>query len=299
MENTKKKDIIIICLGVLLVVAVAAIIVLFNIKKDIINSMNGTVIAVGSDYILVKTDKEDYIIKNIDNIGSYASGDEIKVDYYESKIDTESDPKTIVASSDKLVTKAKQPEESITEPAPKPIIETKPSGGNSNKVESNTGSNADADTEVLTYVDNLEKSFDSGSITDSLKSGFVTVVDFIFYDGKIANHTFSELTDSAKLKVLSAVLYFDGKIDTYFPGYKESISSGAKNIYSTLKTNVVESYLNVTVRICENNASECETAKNGFGELKKNFGLTWSLIKDIAGDGVSKLKSWYEVWSGK
>ena len=32
---------------------------------------------------------------------------------------------------------------------------------------------------------------------------------------------------------------------------------------------------------------------------KKNFGLTWSVIKEVTGDSKESIKNWYEIWSGK
>ena len=94
-------------------------------------------------------------------------------------------------------------------------------------------------------------------------------------------------------------MYFDSKIDKYFPGYKESISSTASKAYTSVKSNIVKAYLNLTTKICSENEELCESAKNDFNVMKKSFGLTWSLIKDIAGDASDSIKSWYEIYSGK
>ena len=171
---------------------------------------------------------------------------------------------------------------------------------NSNKTETNknTVTAKSADEAVLTYVREIEEDTNNG-ITDSLKSGFITVVDFLFYDGTIAGHTFNELTTSAKLEVLKAALWIDDKVDSVFPGYKETISNGANKVYTSVKNLIVEAYLNITTSICENNSELCENAKEDFQSLKKSFGFTWDLIKDLASSGLDKLKDWYEIWSGK
>lgn len=173
-----------------------------------------------------------------------------------------------------------------------------------NSSSSNTSSNdststTSADRAVLGYFEDLESDFNATSIKDSVKSGFITVVDFLFYDGTIKGYSFSQLTSSAKLKVLKMGLYFDSKIEKYFPGYKESISNTTSKVYTNIKEKIVRAYLTLTTSICASNSELCSSAKEGFGELKTNFGLTWSLIKDIAGDGITNLKSWYEIWSGK
>ena len=155
-----------------------------------------------------------------------------------------------------------------------------------------------ADEAVLEYVNEIEEDADRG-ITDSLKDGFITVVDFLFYDGEISGHTFDELSTSAKLEVLKAALWIDEKVDSAFPGYKETISSGASKAYNSVKNLVVSTYLDITSSICENHSDLCESAKQDFQSLKESFGLTWDFLKSLASSGLDKLKNWYEVWSGK
>ena len=179
----------------------------------------------------------------------------------------------------------------------------KPNNTNTNKTPTNNNSNNNvstksADEAVLEYVNKVESDADKG-ITDTLKSGFITVVDFLFYNGEIAGHTFNELSTSAKLEVLKAALWIDDKIDNVFPGYKETISNGANKVYTSVKNLIVSTYLDITTSICENHSDLCESAKNDFQSLKKSFGFTWDLIKDLASFGLDKLKNWYEIWSGK
>ena len=179
----------------------------------------------------------------------------------------------------------------------------KPNNTNTNKTPTTNNSNNNittksADEVVLAYVNKVESDADKG-ITDTLKSGFITVVDFLFYNGEIAGHTFNELSTSAKLEVLKAALWIDDKIDNVFPGYKETISNGANKVYTSAKNLIVSTYLDITTSICENHSDLCESAKNDFQSLKKSFGFTWDLIKDLASSVLDKLKNWYEIWSGK
>lgn len=291
--NNKTKNLIIIILSFLLLVSLGTTIYLFINKNSSLQEITGTVIVADEDYIIVESEKEDYLIKNIKQ--KYSLGDEVRITYKEKDIDKKNSPITIENPIEKKLSK-KEEETS-------PTTETKPSSTTTTTKKPNSTTTkaplSDADTEVLSYVENLKKDFDATSIKDSIKSGFITVVDFIFYDGSIKGHTFKELSDTAKLKVLQMAIYFDKKIETYFPGYKEEISASTNRIYTKVKEEVVESYLNVASKICETNKEACETAKKGFAEIKKTASLTWSLIKDIAGDGVDKLKNWYEIFSGK
>ena len=179
------------------------------------------------------------------------------------------------------------------------------SSNTSKNTTSNNGANnsssqvtKSADEEVLSYVNTIQTSANNG-ITDTLKSGFITIVDFLFYDGTIAGHTFSELTTSAKLEVLKAALWVDDKIDSVFPGYKETISNGANKVYTSVKGMIVSTYLDITTSICSSHSDLCESAKRDFQSLKQSFGFTWDMIKDLASSGLDKLKNWYEIWSGK
>lgn len=344
MKN-KTKNILIIVLAITLIIAITIIVFLFNNKEKIQNlELQGKVIIVGEDYIIIESNNIDYLINN--SKGQYKEGDIIKVNYNNNDLNDTSNPKGLKITDEELVETVPQEPENITNntnndngttnqtnnissnnsnnnkdttPSTPNNTSTVPNQSNtsssnnsnssttnqSNNINNNNSSTSsnnntkNADTEVLNYFNTLNDDFSSNSIKDSLKNGFITVVDFLFYNGQIKGHTFNELSSSTKLKVLSMAMYFDSKIDNYFPGYKESISNSTSKIYTNIKEKVVTTYLNITTSICNNNPDTCESAKEGFNELKTNFGLTWNLIKDIAGDGLANLKNWYEIWSGK
>ena len=296
--SSKTKNILIVILSTITVLLIGIVIYLVMLSKDRTSDIIGKVIVVGSDYVIIENSDDDYLVQNIDQ--NYDVGDEIKVTYKEREFNDETSPKTII-SKDSILIKKDSSQESIdttansNEPSTTQKTTTKkPITTTTKKIDP-----TDADDEVVEYIEELKKDFDATTIKDSAKKGFITVIDFIFYNGSIKGHTFKELSASAKLKVLSTALYFDGKIENYFPGYKESISSTTNKIYTNIKNEIVETYLNVAAKVCEKNGEACETAKKEFATIKKNLGLTWSLIKDIAGDGLDKLKSWYEIFSGK
>ncbi len=150
--------------------------------------------------------------------------------------------------------------------------------------------------EFVAYMQSQNDSITSKTLGDKAKEIFITTVDFIFYGGKIKGYTFSELTDKAKLQVLKIGLSIDNKIEQYFPGYKESLSS----TYSKVKAKLVELYLDLTVKLCDTiGSSACNQAKIDFQNMKDSFSITWEFIKDIGISAISKLASWYEIYSGK
>ncbi len=144
--------------------------------------------------------------------------------------------------------------------------------------------------EIDEYFDRLSTSEDKNTI----KKGFIKVVDFLFYDEPINGKRFRDLSESAKLKIIKAALYLDNKIDKYFPDYKESISTTSKNIYTKVKSKAVELYYNISNKLCTNHEDLCETAKEDFQKIKNALKLSWDLIKDIGGDGLESMKKWYE-----
>lgn len=328
--QSKVKNILIIVLSILFI---GSLVVIYKLTtKDVIKEITGEVIVTGTDYIIVEYQDSDYLVNNIK--GTYNVGDEVKLTYNEKDLKDEESPKVLKILDEDLV-KASTKEDNNTNENNNINSNNGLSGTtNTNNTSSGTSSNnntsssnntssnntqnngtnnnaqnnisnnnssnnsvsSSADEAVLTYFNNLDSDFKASSVKDSLKSGFVTVVDFLFYNAPIKGHTFSELSNSAKLKVLSLALYFDSKIETYFPGYKESISNTANKIYTDVKARIVSAYLSITTSICVNNEELCNDAKDNFATLKTNFGLTWSLIKDIAGDGLTNLKNWYEIW---
>ena len=143
-------------------------------------------------------------------------------------------------------------------------------------------------------IDEYFERLSTSSNENVLKTGFIKVVDFLFYNEPIRGKTFGDLTESAKLKIIKAALYLDDKIDNLFPGYKEKISTVAKNIYTKVKIKAVELYYSVTTKICNNNEKMCTTAREEFQKMKSVLKISWEYLKDLGADGLEELKKWYE-----
>ena len=133
---------------------------------------------------------------------------------------------------------------------------------------------------------------DNESMSNKLKDSFTSIVDFIFYDKEIKGYKFKELTNSAKLKVVSTALTIDNKIDSYFPNYKDKI----KDKYTSIKGKLALKYLEVTTNFCNKDPDTCNQAKIDFNNMKESFGLTFDLLKELAKNGTSKVKDLYESW---
>ena len=282
------KKTIIILSGIIFILLVTIILLLSNRIKTI----EGNILVVGSDYLLISTDDNtDYII-NTKNT-NYNVGDKIKIEtnhINKNKIPYEAKAKniSIITKNNKEeqkeeTNKEEQKNENITN-NDKPI-----SGNNNQEIKY-------SDKDIINYFEDLKNKLtnytNEHDISKEIKEKFVTGIDFLFYDKAIGGKTFKELTNDTKIKVLEIAMYIDSKIDTVFPGYKDSISQSYQNI----KSKIITLYLDTTTEICNNNQDLCNTAKEGFKNLKENFGITWDLIKDLAGTGLTKLKDWYEIW---
>ena len=149
---------------------------------------------------------------------------------------------------------------------------------------------------LLTYFNTQSDLFNSGnsdeSFTSKLKTSFTSIIDFIFYDKEIKGYKFKDLTNSAKLKVISIALTIDNKIDTYFPNYKEKI----KDKYVEIKASLAAKYLEVTASFCSKDPETCSQAEEDFENMKNAFGLTGKKVSEVIKNAGSKIKELYENW---
>ena len=172
-----------------------------------------------------------------------------------------------------------------------------------NRIDS-SNENIDSDQEILTYFEN-EITTDNSILNDEnntenenkLKTSFVKLTDFIFYDGTINNITFNELKDDTKVAILSDWEILDEKIETKYPNYKDRIESVENKTYNNLKSkkdyllNILkEAYIN---KYGEDKYNELMNKKK---ELKEKV----SDIKEKAENEIEKKKesisSWYKEW---
>lgn len=168
----------------------------------------------------------------------------------------------------------------------------------------NNGTNVGkiSEEEIVNYFEDNYNEINSNTwdnVKNNAKEYFITIVDFIFYDGEIKGHTFNDLSTSAKLKIISIALKIDSKIEDHIPGYKETISSNSSKIYNNVKERLVTLYLDISVEICKNHENDCNTAKEIFKDIKDNCRIGWDFVKKLVSSGTSELKEWYEVYSGK
>lgn len=218
-------------------------------------------------------------------------------------------PSNSQTNSNEISSNNQNSNNSKNETTSKPAIDTKPSTStNNNQPITNpiTKSYSAKDNKVISSFNTLENDVDkllkeekSESISDKAKGVFITIVDFIFYDGKISGVTFSELTDAGKEKVLAIASSIDQKIENKFPGYKETISDkatgafnkaseiikkGANNINEFAKNKLGDEYYN---EIIESKDELVKYTKNAFSIIGK-------IGSELFSKGSSALDKWYQ-----
>ena len=172
-----------------------------------------------------------------------------------------------------------------------------------NRIDS-SNENIDSDQEILTYFEN-EITTDNSILNDEnntenenkLKTSFVKLTDFIFYDGTINNITFNELKDDTKVAILSDWEILDEKIETKYPNYKDRIESVENKTYNNLKSKkdflinkLKEVYIN---KYGEEKYNELMNKKE---ELKEKMNDIKNKASEEYDKGKETISSWYKEW---
>ena len=183
---------------------------------------------------------------------------------------------------------------------------TQSNSSNKNDVSNNTEVNTYSSNDEI-VINSLESSLtkinngstSDSSFSDSAKGVFVSIVDFLFYDGEINGVTFDELTDSGKQKVLEIASKVDNAIESKIPGYKETISDTASKAFNKA-SEVIKSGANnlnnfAKEKLGEENYQSIIDAKDELVYYTKN---AINFLGDVGGKVFNsvkdKLDSWYQ-----
>ena len=299
----KKRKMLYIILAFVIVIGLGSGFLLYYIKSHVSVRVDATVTRLGEGYIVVEDDdNKEY---SINTVSDYNIGDKISFVMKDIKKNTYPvegviEDLDIVSRNVSFYIKDEVIDDSKNTYEAHSVVSDNNTNNGTNSTNDSTISNVVSDDDVIAYFEdiniNLDKYSNNKELGQNIKNGFVNIVDFLFYGGSIKGKTFNELSSQTKLKVLEITLSIDKKIDKHFPGYKEEISTTGGKVYTDLKTKVVSKYLDITTNICSNNEELCNDAKEGLGNLKESFSLTWEVIKNASNEGISKLKSWYEIW---
>ena len=167
----------------------------------------------------------------------------------------------------------------------------------------------ETDEEFVTYINNVEQEVtaiaEKEEVTAEdqkvLENTFITLTDFIFYDGEINGVTFDELTDSAKEKVLDLYDKIDTKIESVFPNYKENIASTSKDVYANIKKEITELKDKIKDKYIDKHGQEnYDNLENAYNEsketLKDSAKNSYETLKDVSTEFYENTKNKAENW---
>ena len=159
------------------------------------------------------------------------------------------------------------------------------------------------DNTIINEMDNTLNSIDaessSSNFSDKAKATFISIVDFLFYDGTIKGITFNELTDEGKQKFLEIANKIDVKLEEKAPGYKDKISSTTSNAYnkaSEIIKNGASSLNNFAKeKLGDENYNLIIDAKDELVKYSKNaLNLVGSAGSKLFSSTKDKLNDWYQ-----
>lgn len=153
--------------------------------------------------------------------------------------------------------------------------------------------------EMNNTLNSINTESSSSNFSDKAKATFISIVDFLFYDGTIKGITFNELTDDGKQKVLEIANKIDIKLEEVSPGYKDKISSTTSNAYnkaSEVIKNGASSLNNFAKeKLGDENYNSIIDAKNELVKYSKNaLNLVGSAGSKIFSSTKDKLNDWYQ-----
>ncbi len=168
-----------------------------------------------------------------------------------------------------------------------------------------------ADDKIISYVNTLDNEVNTltstrrltTSVKTTLKETFITLTDFIFYNGTIKGVTFNELSTSIKEKVLEIYTKIDEKIESVWPNYKETIKTTTKNIYTNIKEKAIslketlqQKYKDSVGEEAYNNS--VKTWEEDIERIKESTAPTTSYIKEKSKETYETVKekanNWYQ-----
>ena len=165
------------------------------------------------------------------------------------------------------------------------------------------------DEEVVEYIEDVTNEVEtlteeeslSEKTKQSLKKAFITLTDFIFYDGTIKGKTFKELSYEAQTKILELYEKLDTKIESVFPNYKEEIKDTSTKTYSKAKEKakeLKETIKNIYIeRVGEDTyQKEMDIINNTKDKVVEKTTPVISDVKDKAKDTYTKAKDKLDEW---
>lgn len=275
-------------------------------KEDLIFIIGGIIIILLLVIILILLEKpENEIIYKEDNnqVEVENSKNNSNLEIKDNKENTKSE-ETSKTDSKVNVTNKENKKEEVIPKQEKPKLENKqPENTKPEKV-----TYSQKDQKVINNLndtlDKVNNTTNDANFSTKAKATFISIVDFLFYDGTINNVTFKELTTSGKQKVLEIASKIDMAIEKRLPGYKESISKTTKNAYVKASELIKKGATNVDTFLQNKlDKNDYDAIINAKEELLMYSKSALNFIGDVSSSlfnsSKNKLDQWYKNWKQK
>lgn len=158
--------------------------------------------------------------------------------------------------------------------------------------------------ELNNTLNNIEKSTQDENFKDKASSTFISIVDFLFYDGTIKGISFDELTEKGKEKVLEISSKIDVKLEEKCPGYKEKISNSTSKAYQKASKIIKKGAKNINdfakSALGDENYQAIIDAKDELVKYsKESLNYVTGAGNKVFNNTKEKLNEWYQNFKNK
>lgn len=158
--------------------------------------------------------------------------------------------------------------------------------------------------ELNNTLKNIEESTQDENFKDKVSSTFISIVDFLFYDGTIKGISFDELTEKGKEKVLEISSKIDVKLEEKCPGYKEKISNSTSKAYQKASEIIKKGAKNVNdfakSALGDENYQAIIDAKDELVKYsKESLNYVTGAGSKVFNNTKEKLNEWYQNFKNK
>lgn len=136
-------------------------------------------------------------------------------------------------------------------------------------------------------------------VKNQVKGVFISIVDFLFYDGEINGIKFDDLTEVGKKKVLELVIDIDSCIVNKFPTYKEDIADITKTAYNKASELIKKGADNIKEfskeKLGEENYNTIMDEKDDLVKYTSDaLEIVGNFSSKVWNSAKEKIKNWYE-----
>lgn len=158
--------------------------------------------------------------------------------------------------------------------------------------------------ELNNTLKNIEESTQDENFKDKASSTFISIVDFLFYDGTIKGISFDELTEKGKEKVLEISSKIDVKLEEKCPGYKEKISNSTSKAYQKASEIIKKGAENINDfakrALGDENYQAIIDAKDELAKYSKEaLNFVTGTGSKVFNSTKEKLNEWYQNFKNK